>query len=141
MEKIANILLVEDDSLDIINVERTLKKNNSNHKLYVARNGQEALDQLRGIKSEKISPIPSIIMLDINMPKMNGIEFLAALRKDPEFKNISVFIMTTSNDENDRKETKALGVSGYILKPLNLTNRNSSIDNFNLFIDLLNLKK
>lgn len=141
MEKIANILLVEDDSLDIMNVERTLRKIDVLHKLHVARNGEEALAMLRGIGVDKLDPLPSIIMLDINMPKMNGLEFLNELRNDEELKAIKVFIMTTSNEEVDKTSSQALGVSGYIVKPLRFNNPVSSTDNFNLFIDLLNLKK
>jgi CheY-like chemotaxis protein len=141
VEKIANILLVEDDSLDIMDVERSLKKMNILHKLYVARNGKEALAMLRGQGADKITPPPSIIMLDINMPKMNGLEFLTELRQDEELKNIKVFIMTTSNQEEDRLAAADLGVSGYIVKPLKFNNKYSSTDSFNLFIDLLNLKK
>ena len=139
--KIANILLVEDDSLDVMNVERTLRKMDVSHRLHVARNGQEALDLLRGVKQEKIDPLPSIIMLDINMPKMNGIEFLSELRQDEELKHIKVFIMTTSDEESDRQLSSEMGVSGYIVKPLKFNNPTSSKDSFNLFIDLLNLKK
>jgi CheY-like chemotaxis protein len=139
--KVVNILLVEDDSLDIMNVERTLKRIDVNHKLYIARNGQEAWDMLHGNGVEKISPPPSVIMLDINMPKMNGLEFLSLLRKDEELKDIKVFIMTTSNDTSDRKFSKELGISGYIIKPLNFNNPASSIDSFSLMIDLLNFKK
>lgn len=139
--KVVNILLVEDDSLDIMNVERTLKKIDVNHKLFIARNGQEAWNMLHGIGVEKISPAPSVIMLDINMPKMNGLEFLNLLRNDEELKDIKVFIMTTSNDSSDRRLSKELGVSGYIIKPLNFNNSASSIDSFSLMIDLLNFKK
>jgi CheY-like chemotaxis protein len=139
--KIANILLVEDDSLDVINVERTLSKMNVNHRLHVARNGQEALDLLRGNRVSKIEPLPSIILLDINMPKMDGLEFLAELRGDEALKHIKVFIMTTSNQDADRQTSALLGISGYIIKPLKFNNAISSKDSFNLFIDLLNLKK
>lgn len=141
IDKVVNILLIEDDSLDIMHVERTFKKLNIIHKLYVAKNGQEALSLLKGEGVEKIYPLPSLIMLDINMPKMDGFEFLSILRSDEELKDIKVFIMTTSNQEEDKNMAKALGVSGYIVKPLNLTNPASSMDNFSLMIDLLNLKK
>lgn len=141
IDKVANILLVEDDYLDTMIVERTLRKMNVIHKLFIARNGQEALDMLRGKGVDKINPLPSIIMLDINMPKMNGLEFLSELRNDEALKDIKVFIMTTSDQESDRLVSEELGVSGYILKPMNLTNSSSSKDSFNLFIDLMNLKK
>jgi CheY-like chemotaxis protein len=139
--KIANILLVEDDSLDVMNVERMLRKIDVSHRLHVARNGQEALDLIRGNNVEPIDPKPSIILLDINMPKMDGLEFLAEIRRDEELKNIKVFIMTTSSQDVDREASEQLGISGYIVKPLQFSNATSSKDSFNLFIDLLNLKK
>lgn len=141
IDKVVNILLIEDDSLDIMNVQRTFKKMNIIHKLYVAKNGQEALSLLKGEGVDKIHPLPSLIMLDINMPKMDGFEFLSILRNDDELKDIKVFIMTTSDQEDDKNMAKALGVSGFIVKPLNFTNPASSMDNFSLMIDLLNLKK
>ena len=99
----ATILLVEDDYLDIMNVERELKKLNVNLPLFVARNGREALNMLRGEGgATKINPAPKVVLLDINMPKMNGIEFLEIVRNEPELKHLNVFIMTTSNEETDR---------------------------------------
>lgn len=142
-EKITNILLVEDDYLDIMNVERELKKIGISQPLHVARNGREALKMLRGNGVEKITPAPKVILLDINMPKMNGIEFLTELRHDPEFSHIPVFIMTTSNEETDRMAAQKLQVSGYILKPLsfeNFDNNLSSLDSFTLFLDLIKMK-
>jgi CheY-like chemotaxis protein len=141
VDKVANILLVEDDYLDILTVERAFKRVNANHKLYVANDGKQALAMLRGEGTEKIHPKPSIIMLDINLPKMNGLEFLGELRKDEDLRDIKVFITTTSDHENDRDLSKQLGISGYIVKPVNFSNPTSSLDNFNLLIDLLNLKK
>lgn len=138
-----NILLVEDDYLDIMNVERELKKINVMHDILVARNGKEALNMLRGAGTNKISPAPSVILLDINMPKMNGLEFLAELRTEPEFSHIPVFIMTTSNEESDRMAAQKLNVAGYIVKPLtfdSFENSHSSLDSFSLFIDLIKLK-
>jgi CheY-like chemotaxis protein len=142
-EKITNILLVEDDYLDIMNVERELKKIGIAQPLHVARNGREAIKMLRGNGVEKITPAPEVILLDINMPKMNGIEFLTELRHDPEFSHIPVFIMTTSNEETDRMSAQKLQVSGYILKPLsfeNFNNNMSSLDSFTLFLDLIKMK-
>ncbi|WP_242922791.1 response regulator [Pontibacter liquoris] len=138
-----NILLVEDDYLDIMNVERELKKINITHPILVGRNGKEAMNMLRGEGTQKIQPAPSVILLDINMPKMNGLEFLAELRRDPEFSHIPVFIMTTSNEETDRLAAQRLNVSGYIVKPLtfdSFENSHSSLDSFSLFLDLIKLK-
>ncbi len=142
-EKKVNILLVEDDYLDIMNVERELKKINIAHPIHVARNGKEAFDMLKGNGVEKISPAPSLILLDINMPKMNGLEFLTELRHDPEFSHLPVFIMTTSNEESDRFAAQKLNVTGYIVKPLSFDkfdNNISSLDSFSLFLDLIKLK-
>jgi CheY-like chemotaxis protein len=135
--KIPNILLVEDDQLDVINVQRTLAKINLTHKLFIAKNGEEALTLLKGNGGEKSIPTPDLILLDINMPKMDGFELLNVLRSDPEFKDIKVFIITTSDDEADRDLSNNLGISGYIVKPLSLNS--SSKDNFSLLIDLMNL--
>jgi CheY-like chemotaxis protein len=114
IQKLVNILLVEDDEVDVMNVKRAFSKNNIKNELFVAGNGVEALDMLR----TSIVPLPRIIILDINMPKMNGIEFLKVLREDENLKNISVFVMTTSNEDSDKINAYNLNVAGYILKPL-----------------------
>ena len=114
IQKLVNILLVEDDEVDVMNVKRAFTKNNIKNELFVAGNGVEALEMLR---SDTV-PLPRIIILDINMPKMNGIEFLKVLREDENLKNISVFVMTTSNEDSDKINAYNLNVAGYILKPL-----------------------
>ena len=127
-----SILLVEDDPLDVMSVERSLKKLSIPHQLHKAYNGREALAMLRGDGVPKID-MPEIILLDLNMPKMNGVELLKELRRDPEFKHVSVFVMTTSGEEYDRTTTQSLGISGYIIKPLNFNDnskRVSSMDSF-----------
>ena len=139
-----SLLLVEDDYLDARNVERELKKINVNLPLYTARNGREALNMLRGEGVPAINPLPKVVMLDINMPKMNGIEFLTEIRKDPLLKDLNVFVMTTSSEDTDRLAAKNLNVSGYIEKPLTFDSfggkSGASIDSFSLFLDLLKLK-
>jgi CheY-like chemotaxis protein len=118
-EKLLNILLVEDDSVDVMNVQRAFVKNNITNPLHIAFNGVEALNMLRGSNGKpKLNPSPRIILLDINMPKMNGLEFLRELRNDEDLKSVSVFVMTTSNDDQDKIEAYNLNVAGYILKPL-----------------------
>jgi CheY-like chemotaxis protein len=123
IQKLVNILLVEDDEVDVMNVKRAFSKNNIKNDLYVAGNGVEALEMLRG----SIVPLPRIIILDINMPKMNGIEFLKELRIDENLKNISVFVMTTSNEDSDKINAYNLNVAGYILKPLSFEKFISSV--------------
>lgn len=114
-----HILLVEDDEVDIRNVERAFKKNNISNPLHIARNGLEALNMLKGNNGvEKLDPTPKVILLDLNMPKMGGLEFLQTIRKDPDLKTTSVFVMTTSDEESDKFAAYNLNVAGYILKPL-----------------------
>lgn len=119
------ILLVEDDYLDVISVQRTLTKLNADHLLYVAHNGVEALEYLNGSeRREKITP--DIILLDLNMPKMNGMELLGIMRNYYSLKHIRIYVMTTSSEEYDVVATQQLGASGYIIKPLNFDNGDKS---------------
>lgn len=135
-----NILLVEDDYLDAMNVQRQLSKNNIQHTIKVARNGKEALNLLQSQSPDRMNPLPDLILLDINMPKMNGLEFLREIRNDSELRRLKVFIMTTSNEESERTQAERLGIEGYIIKPLSFDdfeNKRSSMDSFNLLCDLL----
>ncbi len=114
-----NILLVEDDEVDVMNVQRAFKKNNITNPLYIAGNGMEALLMLRGNSNQYSIPRERrLILLDLNMPKMNGIEFLRELRADLELKPIPVIVLTTSNEDRDKVEAYNLNVAGYILKPV-----------------------
>ncbi len=128
-ENLINILLVEDDEVDIMNVQRAFRKNNINNPLFIARNGLEALEMLRAGKIPK----PHVIILDINMPKMNGIEFLQEMRTDENLKRISVFVMTTSNEDSDKISAYNLNVAGYILKPLSFEKFISSMSTLNSY--------
>lgn len=125
------ILLVEDDELDVISFKRTLKKLNTEYDLFIAHNGKEALN----LVSDAENPVlPDVILLDLNMPKMNGIEFLRALRSEKKFQDLKVFIMTTSSETADRAITEELGISGYIIKPLSYTNNTKRPDSMDSFI-------
>ncbi|SNC74886.1 Response regulator receiver domain-containing protein [Hymenobacter gelipurpurascens] len=138
-----SILLVEDDQMDIMNVQRELRKHNIEVPLHIARNGREALSLLRGEDGKTAIPKPSVVMLDINMPRMNGLELLEVLRSDPDFVGLNVFITTTSDLETDRFKAQDLAVSGYIIKPLSFDSfgeGGTTVDGFSLFLDLLQLK-
>lgn len=112
------ILLVEDDRVDIMTVQRALKKNQIGNPLHIARTGLEALDMLRGDGGhEKISPPPALILLDLNLPKMSGIEFLHAIRKDPELEHLHIIVLTSSNEPKDRAAAFENDVDDYIVKP------------------------
>ena len=125
------ILLVEDDELDVISVERSLKKLESEYVLYTAYNGIEALKILR---DPEVPLTPDVILLDINMPRMNGIEFLKVVREDKKLKDLKVFIMTTSSEEMDRSEAEKLGIAGYIIKPLNYNDNTKRSDSMDAFV-------
>ena len=118
-EKTLNILLVEDDQVDVMNVRRAFDKNRITNPLYVAGDGIEALSMLR---SAKVPPARRIILLDLNMPRMNGIEFLRELRNDPALGLTPVVVLTTSNDERDKIDAFNLNVAGYLLKPVTFIN-------------------
>ncbi len=126
-----NILLVEDDELDVISVQRTLKKLDVDYTLHTAFNGKEALALL----NDRMHPvIPDVILLDLNLPKMNGLEFLKALRSEERFREVKVFVMTTSSETNDRNLAEQLHISGYIIKPLNYTDNNRRADSMDSFV-------
>jgi CheY-like chemotaxis protein len=140
MEKLVQILLVEDDELDVIDIRRSLEKLGILYQLHVAKNGEEAVDILSRKKgSLPDNTLPDFVLIDLNMPKMNGLELLSTIRNTEEWRSLKCFIITTSSEAVDKKEAKALGISGYIVKPLKLNNP-SSMDAFNLMIDLLNMK-
>jgi len=128
------ILLVEDDDVDVMNVKRAFKKNEIENPLILAGNGLEALEKLR---NPDLLPKPKIILLDINMPKMNGIEVLKKLRADDQLKSSSVFIMTTSNDDADKFDAYNLNVAGYNLKPLSFNDFVSSVKNLTAYWSLI----
>ncbi len=113
-----HILLVDDDVVDVMTVRRAFEKNRITNPIHVASNGLDALAKLRD------GSIPStrrLILLDINMPKMNGIEFLRALRADPELSPLPVVVLTTSNEERDKISAYELNVAGYLVKPVTFT--------------------
>ncbi|WP_045462666.1 response regulator [Sporocytophaga myxococcoides] len=125
-----SILLLEDDELDLYSFERAIQKFNLPIDFHSVHNGVEALELLNGVN--KI-PIPDIIVIDLNLPKMDGFEFLEEIRKDRRFDLVRIFVMTTSNEEKNRIRAESFKIDGYTIKPLNFnenTKRNSSMDNF-----------
>ncbi len=114
--KITNtpILLVEDDQVDVMTVKRALKEIHVTNPMVNMENGEEALKYLRAPDSAK----PCIILLDLNMPIMNGIEFLQVVKQDARFKRIPVVVLTTSGEQQDKVNSFDLGVAGYMAKPV-----------------------
>ena len=114
MTSIKSILLIEDDIVDVMSVKRALKDINVTNPLYHVENGVKALEFLR----DKEKPRPTIILLDLNMPKMGGIEFLSVMKKDEKIRRIPVIILTTSQAEYDKIQSYDLGIAGYMIKPV-----------------------
>jgi len=113
----AVMLLVEDDRVDIMTVQRALKKIDVSNPLYVARTGVEALGMLRGDGYPIIEPRPSLILLDLNLPKMGGIEFLKELRADPVLRPMRVIVLTSSDEPSDQAAAFEYEVDDYVVKP------------------------
>ena len=127
LDKDAVILLVEDDRVDVMTVQRALEINNISNPLYVARTGVEALGMLRGDGFPRIEPTPSLVLLDLNLPKMGGIELLKKLRADPEFHSLPVIVLTSSNEPRDRDAAFEFEVEDYIVKPHSFDEFSSAI--------------
>ena len=114
MKNCKPILLVEDDKVDVMTVKRAFKELNIKASLVVAGNGEEALDYLKKAETEN----PCIIFLDLNMPRMGGIEFLQIIKQDECFRKIPVIVLTTSKEECDKAQAFDLSTAGYMLKPV-----------------------
>jgi CheY-like chemotaxis protein len=110
-----NILLVEDDEVDVMNVKRAFEKVHITNPLFVAGNGIEALEKLR---SGEIPNHRRLVLLDLNMPRMNGIEFLTELRRDSELCTTPVVVLTTSTQDRDKCDAYGLNIAGYLVKPV-----------------------
>lgn len=108
------ILLVEDDIVDAMTVERALGDLEISNQLIHKINGEEALEYLRSDSNET----PCVILMDLNMPKMNGLEFLRLIKANETSKEIPVIVLTTSSEEQDVDESFKLGVAGYMVKPV-----------------------
>ncbi|WP_344786064.1 response regulator [Postechiella marina] len=113
MEKKLNVLLIEDDMIEVMKFNRTVSSLTLKHNITEANNGEEALAFL-----QKKDELPDVILLDLNMPKINGIEFLTILKNDDVLKYIPTIILTTSNNQRDLLECYKIGIAGYVLKPL-----------------------
>ena len=114
MKEKRSILLVEDDDVDAMSVKRALKDLNVTNRLFHAENAESALTFLKNTENER----PTIILLDINMPGMNGLELLKILKQDPDLRHIPVIILTTSRSEMERYESFFTGAAGYMVKPV-----------------------
>jgi CheY-like chemotaxis protein len=124
MNNILKVLLIEDDAIEVMKLNRAASSLNLKHQIIEANNGEEALEIL-----QKKEILPDIILLDLNMPKLNGIEFLGILKNDEALKYIPTIILTTSNNQKDLLACYKIGVAGYVLKPLKYEDYVSKIEN------------
>jgi CheY-like chemotaxis protein len=111
-----DILIVEDDEVDVQMIRRAFKKRNIQHAVYHAETGVEALEMLRGENNRQKIPSPHVMLVDINLPLMNGIEMLGELRNDDNLRHSVAFILTTSARKEDKVAAYKLNVAGYFLK-------------------------
>ncbi|MCL6274708.1 response regulator [Muricauda sp. 2012CJ35-5] len=107
-----NVLFIEDDMIETMKLQRAISKFESKHKIIEAKNGEEALEILNG------GTPPDIILLDLNMPRMSGLEFLSVIKKDERLKYLPTIILTTSENRVDLLKCFEIGIAGYIIKPL-----------------------
>ena len=129
------ILLVEDDDVDVMTVKRAFNDLKVTNQLVSTVNGEEALEYLRSQSNMK----PSVILLDLNMPKMNGIEFLKTVKTDEVLKKIPVVVLTTSGAEQDIAESFNLGVAGYMVKSVDYVKFVDIIRTINMYWSLSEL--
>ncbi|MBD0822994.1 response regulator [Aestuariibaculum marinum] len=113
MNNVLNILLIEDDAIEVMKLNRAISSLNLDHNIIEANNGEDALMLL-----EQNENLPDIILLDLNMPKINGVEFLSILKNNEVLKYVPTIILTTSSNQKDLLECYKIGIAGYVLKPL-----------------------
>lgn len=129
------ILLVEDDEIDILTIKRSFKEIHVTNSVEVANDGEEALIILKDLHHS----LPCLILLDLNMPRMTGLEFLKIVKTDEQLKCVPVIILTTSKDERDKVESFKLGVAGYMVKPVDYRQFVEVIQTINMYWTLSEL--
>lgn len=140
MSELRRILVVEDDPRDVELIQRSFSLGRLANELDVAHDGIEAFDYLnrRGAYAEREPGTPAAILLDINMPRMGGIEFLRALRDTPEFAELPVIFLTSSREEEDLIRAYELGVNGYVVKPVDFAEFTKAIATVGAFWAVVN---
>ena len=140
-ENIVEILIVEDNEQDLALAQRALRKANVTNRIHVARDGEEALEFLfcEGQFAErKVEDGPKVILLDLKLPKIDGLEVLQRIKSDPRTKSIPVVVLTSSKEQNDVVETYNLGVNSYIVKPVNFEQFSETVQKLGMYWLLLN---
>ena len=136
------VLLAEDSEHDVISTKRAWKRYSIRNPLRIVRDGEECLDYLyrRGKYSGPgLAPSPGLLLLDLKMPRMGGLEVLEHIRSDPRLRRLPIVILTTSREEEDRLESYDLGVNAYIVKPVDFEGFSQAIQDINVFWELVEL--
>ncbi len=134
-KNIVDILLIEDNDNDSELTIRTLKKHHIANSIYVVKDGEEAINYLYGkgsFSGIKIQ-LPKVILLDIKLPKINGLEVLKTIKQDEKLKGIPVVMLTSSSQDPDIKTAYALGANSYVVKPVNIDNFTATINNLGMY--------
>ncbi len=131
------VLHVEDNVIDQINVKRVFRKNNISAPLFQVTNGEEALEFLADFDPVGDEPTNLFLLVDINMPKMNGLELLAAIRNHSTWKHLPVVIMTTSDNPADKNLAYQLNASGYVIKPVNFQQYSEAVTTLSQYWKLI----
>jgi len=134
-KNIVDILLIEDNDNDSELTIRTLKKHHIANSIYVVKDGEEAINYLYGkgsFSGIKIQ-LPKVILLDIKLPKINGMEVLKTIKQDEKLKGIPVVMLTSSSQDPDIKTAYALGANSYVVKPVNIDNFTATINNLGMY--------
>jgi len=140
MSKLGRILLVEDDPRDVELTMTALQEYNLSNEVVVARDGEEALDFLysRGQFAERDSERPAVVLLDLKLPKVNGLEVLQQVRSDPRLKLLPVVVLTSSHEERDLLNSYELGVNAYVVKPVDFHEFVNAVRELGVFWALIN---
>ena len=132
------ILLVEDNPADIELTLRALKKNNLTNRVHVARDGEEALEFLFGSEAHEPAALPRVVLLDLKLPKVDGIEVLTRIKQDPRTRKLPVVVLSSSREEPDIERCYELGVNSYIVKPVEFESFVPAVAQAGLYWLLLN---
>ena len=133
------ILLVEDNPDDVALTVRALKQNHLLNRVVVARDGAEAASLLFGSESTQAMPPPEFVLLDLNLPRISGLDLLRRIRADERTRLLPVVILTTSDEERDKIESYELGANSYIIKPVEFENFSSAVRQLGIYWLALNL--